>query len=179
METPFIPPTTTGQIEMALGPAFVLVFGWQRFNRPVDVKAVELRARNLLMHSRCSTTAISFFGALLAYQSFLVVSYFFLQLYYPITQKLAEESAQWMALGDFVHGLSAPLVCALVLTMLLPSIPHLKDLELKLRDRLQKMAAIPRQIYDQATALRSSKFRPPAAILSAMRERPEDGMLFL
>src|SRR5437588_6914354 len=126
METPFIPPLLSSRIEVALGALFIMVFGWQRFNRPVHSKGMTFRIRAIAMRSRYSTTAVSFFGAFSVYVAFLLLSYLFLQLYYPAIKPLLENNKQSPGMEQVFKSLSPPLLCALILTILLPSVPYLK-----------------------------------------------------
>jgi hypothetical protein len=132
-------------VEIILGITFITAHAYSRFNIPPS--------------NRSSTTAARYHAAAISY---LVVT-LILYLAFLVTP-------DWMAiiipqapeiLPDAVKKLSVPLLAALFLTVLLPKLPLLAQLDDWLRSRFYYMAAIPYEARRLSAELRKTTFEVP------------------
>ena len=111
------------QYELLIGAVFVVFHAIGRFNTPET--------------SRSGTTAARFHLAETCYVVFFVMAYWFLARSPDLLVKIVGD------IPDEAHGFTSPFLAALCLTLLLPNIPVLSDMDRRARNRLHKIAAIP------------------------------------
>jgi len=123
--------------ETWLGALFVLLHAVTQFNKPPT--------------NRTSTTAARYWAATLAYCA-LLVGFYVLLVVALGTQFFTQE------LGNTVKDLPTPLLAALLLTILLPTLPLLKDFDQWSRHWLQTIALIPHEARRLSTEMRRASF---------------------
>jgi hypothetical protein len=144
------------RIETYVGAAFVAFYGFERFRKPPS----EPGARQMAYHSRATTTAASYYTAVLLYCGIGVFLYGTVLFSPSVFEKIWALVPQ---LGDEVPSAlqqSPSVVVALLLTVLLSKVPALAALDDFVRTRLQHMAAIPYEVRRLAVELKRASFRP-------------------
>jgi hypothetical protein len=133
-------PHTT--IDEILGAAFVLWFAAQRFNTPRT--------------NRSSTTAVRYYTAAIFYCLFGLALYSML-VGFPdlLRQALA---AAGTVIPPWTQQLSSPLLVALLLTVLLPTLPVLGAVDDWIRKTFQGMASIPLEAQLLSAQLQRARF---------------------
>lgn len=110
----------------------VAIFGWSRFNTPKT--------------NRASTTLAQFYLTGFAYVASCLV------LYLLVSRLIAENPSTLSFLGfeaggsSEVASLSAPLLSALLMTTLLPSVPILQRIDRWLLEFFQRLGSIPQEV---------------------------------
>ena len=137
-------------IELLLGTVFVSVHAYDRFNTPPT--------------NRASTTALRYHTAAVSYFSVYLLIYFLISKYPSLLGVLFVDDGSGVAkeAGSVVktlQELSPPLLVALLLTVLLPKIPILSNLDNWLRTNLQERAAIPHEARRMSRELRNAEFK--------------------
>jgi hypothetical protein len=147
-------PTMPLRIQIVLGSLFVLLHAVHRFNTPPT--------------NRSSTTAARYYGASLVYGALLVVTYL-LFVFSPLLAALARTGAhlseEWTT-----YSLSDPLLIALLLTILLPTLPILEPLDEWIRKGLRTMAAIPHEAKRLAAEMRRAPYTVPKTVQQRVRD---------
>lgn len=144
------------RVETYIGAVFVAFYGFERFRKP----PAEPGARQTAYPSRATTTAASYYTALVLYCGIGVLVYAGLLFSPSLLEKI------WILvpqLGDEVPAAlqhSPSVVIALLLTVMLPRVPVLASLDEFVRTRLQHMAAIPYEVRRLAVELKRATFRP-------------------
>jgi hypothetical protein len=141
------------QIEILLGCLFVLLHAVHRFNTP--------------MTNRSSTTALRYYAATGTYGGLLITTYLVAvlsPLFVEFVKTGAHVNEEWAA-----HVVGQPLLIALMLTILLPTLPILEPLDEALRKGLQRMAAIPHEARRLAAEMRKARFTVPVAARQRVR----------
>src|SRR5262249_15222274 len=134
-------------IEVILGALFVLLNAVHRFNTPPT--------------NRSSTTAARYYGATLSYGLLLIGTYL-LFVFFPFLVEKAQVGAHVPKEARWAGELSEPLLIALLLTILMPTLPILEPLDDWIRKGLQNMAAIPHEARRLAAEIRKAPFAVPA-----------------
>jgi hypothetical protein len=145
-----------GKVETYAGALFVAFYGFERFRKP----PAEPGARGLTYASRATTTAASYYTAVILYCGIGVLLYGTLLFSPSVLEKIWELVPQ---LGNEVPDAlrhSPSVVVALLLTVLLTKVPALAALDDFVRVRLQHMAAIPFEVRRLAVELKRAGFRP-------------------
>ena len=145
-----------GKVETYVGALFVAFYGFERFRKP----PAEPGARGLAYASRATTTAASYYTAVILYCGIGVVLYGSLLFSPSVLEKIWALVPQ---LGSEVPSAlqqSPSVVVALLLTVLLTKVPALAALDDFVRVRLQHMAAIPYEVRRLAVELKRAGFRP-------------------
>lgn len=127
---------SSSMLYVLVGSVCIVAFGIERFNTPPT--------------NRSSTTAHRYYLAATAYVAFGLVAYAFL-VRFPTLLGQAFPSLQG-ALGN-----SPELVAAVALTVLLPRVAFLSNLDESFRKRLQVMASIPAEARQLAAELRKAR----------------------
>ena len=130
-------------VNIAVGLVFIVVYAGNRFNTPPS--------------NRASTTAARFYTAMFSYCAVGVVFYFLL-INYPALLRFVGQGAGKDLPPSLMGSQSAPLVAALLLTVLLPKLPLVSTVDMKVLNQLHAMAAIPRQERDLAAELSLAVF---------------------
>ena len=138
-------------IDTVLGLVFILVYAIDRFNTPPT--------------NRSSTTAVRYYTGALFYCLFGLLVYSVL-VKWPHLTGVALQGDQ-NAIPSWAKNLSSPLLVALMLTVALPKIPLLSAADEWIRDRIQKMAAIPYEVRVLGAQLRKADF----SVAGETRER--------
>src|SRR5262249_22442682 len=143
-------------VEIALSAVVILVFAVERFRAlPTDPKDGGMPYRI----SRSTTTAASYYTALSLYGAIALGVFAFLLLSPQALDRLVETAP---GIGEAIPAWapqSPPLLVALILTVLLPKIPLLSNMDEWFRRRLQRMAAIPHEVRRLSAELRRTPFR--------------------
>lgn len=144
-------------IDFVLGTFLVGLYATDRFNTPAS--------------NRSSTTAARYYTAAALYLGVATGVYALLLFGFP---QLANQWAPTVIEGlPWAKDLSAPLLVALLLTVSLPRVPILSNIDEWIRKNLQHMAAIPYEVRRLSAALRKAPFHVPAE----RQEEIRSGML--
>lgn len=143
------------KLETYVGAAFVAFYGYERFRKP----PAEPGARQTSHPSRATTTAASYYTAVVLYCGIGVLVYGTLLFSPSVLEKIRALVPQLGEMPDVLKHSPSVLV-ALLLTVLLPKVPALANLDDFVRTRLQHMAAIPHEVRRLAAELRRATFRP-------------------
>ena len=144
------------KLETYVGAAFVAFYGYERFRKP----PAEPGARRMAYPSRATTTAASYYTAVVLYCGIGVMVYGTLLFSPSVLEKIGALVPQLGAELPDVLRQSPSVVVALLLTVLLSKVPALAVLDDFVRTRLQHMAAIPHEVRRLAVELRRASFRP-------------------
>src|SRR5688572_3171017 len=114
-------------VDLFLGAVFVLFYAANRFNTPAT--------------NRSSTTAVRYYLSLFCYCVVGLVAYIsFVKFPHLLAFLMQGNDA---VVEPWAKQLSSPLLVALLLTVLLPKLPLLSDLDNWVRKQLQEIAEIP------------------------------------
>lgn len=144
------------RLETYVGAAFVAFYGFERFRKP----PAEPGARQAAFPSRATTTAASYYSAVLLYCGIGVSLYGTLLFSPSVLKKIWALAPQLGAEVPSALQQSPTVVVALLLTVLLSKVPALAALDDFVRTRLQHMAAIPYEVRRLAVELKRAPFRP-------------------
>lgn len=144
-----------GKVETYVGALFVAFYGFERFRKP----PAEPGARGLAYASRATTTAASYYTAVILYCGIGVLLYGGLLFSPSVLEKIWELVPQLGAEVPSALQQSPSVVVALLLTVLLTKVPALAALDDFVRVRLQHMAAIPYEVRRLAVELKRAGFR--------------------
>jgi hypothetical protein len=133
-------------LEYLIGGLFVIMYAASRFNTPVTNRSTTTWTRYHLAASMYLGVGLVLYALLAAYHPFQTA----LKHLLPT---LGDELAAKMA-----GQISPPLLAALCLTVLLPKVPYLSDIDAWIRQRLQHMAAIPFEARRVSAELRRAAF---------------------
>jgi hypothetical protein len=145
-------------IDLMLGAVFVVFYAAGRFNTPRT--------------NRSSTTAGRYFAALICYVLVGLVFYATL-VHFPHLFAFALQGDE-AAVTPWAKELSRPLLVALLLTVLLPKLPFLNDLDNWIRKCLQDMAAIPYEVRRLSAQLRKGNLEVPDELQAEVRQKLEN-----
>lgn len=135
-----------------LGLAVVIVYGAQRFDSPV--------------HLRATTTFARYMAAKLFYVASVVFLFVLLAGVLTDPQSVILLLGGGTVPGDVTKETSSmpgPLLSALFLTALLPSLPVLKNIDLWMKMQFQQLGNIPFEIRQLSGRLNQSAFKVPAS----------------
>ena len=144
------------RLETYVGAAFVAFYGFQRFRKPPS----EPGARQMAYPSRATTTAASYYTAVILYCGIGVLLYGTLLFSPSVLEKIWALLPQLGAEVPSALQQSPPVVVALLLTVVLSKVPALAAVDDFVRIRLQHMAAIPHEVRRLAVELKRAAFRP-------------------
>lgn len=144
------------RLETYVGAAFVAFYGFERFRKP----PAEPGARRAVYPSRATTTAASYYTAVLLYCGIGVLLYGTLLFSPSVLEKIWALVPQLGAEVPDALRQSPSVVVALLLTVLLSKVPALAALDDFVRTRLQHMADIPHEVRRMAVELKRAAFRP-------------------
>ena len=128
-------------VDLCLGAVFVVFYAAGRFNTPAT--------------NRSSTTAIRYFLGLFCYCMVGLLGYVAFVKFPHLLAFLMQGDET--VVQPWATKLSSPLLAALLLTVLLPRLPLLSDLDNWIRKQLQDMAAIPFEVRRLSAELRKGK----------------------
>jgi hypothetical protein len=129
-------------VELLFGEVLVLMQSATRFNTPTT--------------NRSSTTACRYYTAIGAYLFVMTVGYYLLSTMPQLLPFTAIGGTE--VLSEELKNLSAPLLAALFMTLLLPRLPILSEMEKWLRTKLQEMADIPGEVRRLSAELRQAEY---------------------
>jgi hypothetical protein len=130
-------------LDIILGVVLVALYAFDRFNTPPT--------------NRSSTTAARFYSTGGLYLCVTIGIYFLLLLGFP--QLLQQWQPEVVQAIPWAKELSAPFLVALLLTISLPRVPVLAGIDLWIRGKLQRVAAIPFEVRRLSNALAQSPFQ--------------------
>jgi hypothetical protein len=143
-------------LEYLIGGLFVVMYAAHRFNTPPTNRSTTTWLRYHMAAKSYWLVGLGLFGLLAVHQPF---------------QALLRHGVGLLGLdaggAEFAERLSPPLLAALFLTVLLPRIPYLHEVDEWVRGWLQKVAAIPFEARRVSAELRKAPF----AVSDAMRLR--------
>ena len=129
-------------VDVLIGAIFVVFFAADRFNTPSS--------------NRSSTTAVRYYTAAIFYCVFALLLYSVVMKYPHLLQALQQQPG--LEIPAWAQTLSAPLFVALLLTVLLPKLPLLSNVDDWIRSRLQYIAAIPHEVRRLCAQLADARF---------------------
>jgi hypothetical protein len=142
-------------VQIVLSAIAIVVFAVERFNTPpADPRAGIVPYRI----SRSTTTAASYYTAVSLYGAIAVAVFAFLLLSPKGLDLLAQMGPGVFSTIPTWARQSPELLVALILTVLLPKIPILSDMDEWFRTRLQRMAAIPHEVRRLSAQIRRAPF---------------------
>ncbi|MEO8428340.1 MAG: hypothetical protein ABI651_14615 [Verrucomicrobiota bacterium] len=148
-------------IDVGLGAVFIVFYAAGRFNTPAT--------------NRSSTTAGRYFLALFCYCLVGLVFYTTL-VQFPHLLAFVMQGNE-ASVDEWARQLSSPLLVALLLTVLLPKLPFLSEVDNWIRKQLQNMAAIPYEVRRLSAELRQGKLEVSEELQADVRQRLENGGL--
>src|ERR1051325_6265690 len=128
-------------IDLLIGVAFILFYSSNRFNTPNT--------------NRCSTTAGRYYVALVLYC--LAGLLFYLALVHFPNLVTFFVQGEGGVVPDWAKELTTPLLVTLLLTVLLPKLPLLSQIDSWIYKELQYMAAIPYEVRRLSAELRKAQ----------------------
>lgn len=136
-------------IELLFGSIFIIIHAYTRFNTPPT--------------NRASTTAVRYHTSAASYFSIYLCIYYILTKYPSLLQMFSVSGAGEISGGpggmiEKFQTMSPPLLVALLLTVLLPKIPLLSNIDKWLIKHLQELAAIPYEVRRLSRMLRDTDF---------------------
>jgi hypothetical protein len=152
-------PASAVNLDYLIGGVFVIMYAASRFNTPATNRSTTTWIRYHLAATMYLGVGLVLFGLLAAYRPFQTA----LRHTLPV---LGLDGAA----SEAAAGLSPPLLAALFLTVLLPKVPYLSDVDAWIRQRLQHMAAIPFEARRISAELRKAVFTVPDSIRSRVSE---------
>ena len=145
-------------IDFVLGVIFILFYAGQRFNTPST--------------NRSSTTAGRYFASLFLYCLVGIAAYVVLVKFPHLMAFLLKDNKD--AVPGWASELSSPLLIALLLTVLLPKLPFLSNIDQWICQQLQNVAAIPWEVRRLSAELRNDKLELSADEQSLIRQQLQD-----
>src|SRR4051812_28140750 len=142
----------------------VAIFGWSRFNTPKT--------------NRASTTLAQFYLTGFAYVASCLV------LYLLVSRLIAENPSTLSFLGfeaggsSEVASLSAPLLAALLMTTLLPSVPILQRIDRWLLEFFQRLGSIPQEVKRLSNQILSAELALTSRGQQAFQRELDDAIGF-
>jgi hypothetical protein len=142
----------------------VAIFGWSRFNTPKT--------------NRASTTLAQFYLTGFAYVASCLV------LYLLVSRLIAENPSALSFLGfeaggtNEVANISAPLLAALLMTTLLPSVPILQRIDRWLLEFFQRLGSIPQEVKRLSNQIFSAELALTPRGQEAFQRELEDAVGF-
>jgi hypothetical protein len=144
-------------IDLFLGAVFIMFYAAGRFNTPAT--------------NRSSTTAIRYFLGLFCYCVVGLVAYIsFIKFPHLLAFLMQGDDA---GVEPWAKQLSSPLLVALLLTVLLPKLPLLSQLDDWTRKQLQEMAAIPFEVRRLSAEIRKGKLNVTDELETSVRRKLE------
>jgi hypothetical protein len=141
-----------------LGIGFVVIHAYVRFNTPPT--------------SRSLTTAGRYYAAATAYVLATVLLYLVLAMSPELLDYFSGSAGS--AISQEARDLSAPFFVALLLTVLLPKVPYLSDMDKWLVGFLQDVASIPYEARRLSSVLRKAVFQVTPEVQEAVAEELKD-----
>jgi hypothetical protein len=138
---------------VVFGAVIVLVCSLQRFNEPRT--------------NRSSTTRVRYVLSMTSYCVVILLVYVVLLRSPTLARRLLSgtEGDEW------VKELSAPILSAFLLSVLLPKVPMLNQCDRWLQERLYDLAAIPFEVQRLSAALEDAEFRVPSKLQDDVQAR--------
>jgi hypothetical protein len=146
-------------LDYLIGGVFVIMYAASRFNTPATNRSTTTWVRYHVAATMYLGIGLLLFALLAAYQPFQTAVRHML----PVLGLEHDAS-------EVVTRLSPPLLAALFLTVLLPKVPYLSDVDAWIRQRLQHMAAIPFEARRVSAELRRAAFTVPDSVRSRVSE---------
>jgi len=143
-------------VEIALSAIAIVVFAVERFSIPPSDPAGGEAPYRI---SRSTTTAAAYYTAVSLYGLIALGVFAFLLLSPQALDRLVATSPDLANSVPPWARQSPPLLLALILTVLLPKIPVLSNMDEWFRSRLQRIAAIPHEVRRLSAVLRRAPFR--------------------
>jgi len=120
--------------DLFLGALFIVVYALERFNLPPT--------------NRAKTTAVRYYSTALLYCCIFLAFYLLFVQFPSLLDYVLAMAGDKGREVDGQEGHSVSVVAAMMLSVFLPKMPGLFELDKKLRDSLQKLAAIPKVARD-------------------------------
>ena len=149
---PFIQNLRDHWIEYLIGSTFIFAYARSRFNTP----PAQFAAGDWpipLLPTRYSTTPAQYRLYFTLYLSVLLTT-FFLFSYSPALFNLTK----FLELTPAMKNISAPLLVALFLTILLPTVPYLAQMDEDLRKFFWEQASVPKETLALRDTIKSATF---------------------
>jgi hypothetical protein len=137
----------------------ITLFAMDRFSTPSE--------------NRASTTAVRYYSAAFTYIGIYWIAFFVIKKY-PVFINLVSnnmEMGNGAALPQWMTESPSTLVVAILLSILLPKIPLLSDLDAKLKTLLQKMADIPYETRRFSKEIHAAPFSMPEHLRQGLHDR--------
>jgi hypothetical protein len=141
-------------VEMLLGSLLIFIYASERFNTPRS--------------TRSCTTALRYYCAMLAYLLVYLLAYYFLSKYPVLLNFLIPENDPELQI--FSEDASTAILVALILALLVPKVPMISELDVRLRRFLHRLALIPYEVIRMSKDIQSREFTVPEAIRDQVQE---------
>jgi hypothetical protein len=145
---------TMNSPEMLLGSLLIFIYASERFNTPPS--------------TRSSTTALRYYSAMLVYLLVYLLAYYFLSKYPLLLNFLIIENDP--ELRKISENTSTSILVALILALLVPKVPTISELDVRLRRFLHRLALIPYEVIRMSKDIQTRGFFVPAAVSDQVRE---------
>jgi len=133
-------------IEILFGAFLIVIYAWERFNTPSTV--------------RTSTTAGRYFAASFIYLLIYLVTYYLFTKYPNLPESIKIDPAILEGL-PIEPGDSTPVFIALLLSLMVPKIPLISQIDNRLRRFLHRLAAIPYEAIRLSKEIQQANYLIP------------------
>ncbi len=149
-------------IEVLFGAVLIVIYAAERFNTPGSIRA--------------STTAGRYYAAAIVYLLIYLATFYVFTKYPKMLDYFDIDMAALNSSG-IKPGESSVILFALLLSLLVPKVPVISDLDSRLRHFLHRLAAIPYEALRLSKEIQSSRYEIPLQGRDALvRELQEQGL---
>jgi hypothetical protein len=140
--------------EMFLGSLLIFIYASERFNTPTS--------------TRSSTTALRYHSAMFVYLLVYILAYYFLSKYPVLLNFLLLENDP--EVQKISENTSTSILVALILALLVPKLPMISELDVRLRRFLHRLALIPYEVIRMSKDIQTRGFAVPDAVSDQVQE---------
>ncbi len=148
-----------GTIELLFGSLLIVIYATQRFNNPPAI--------------RSSTTAGRYYASVTTYLLIYLATFYVCTKYPKLLEFFAIDTTDLNA-----HGVSSNqsniILGALLLSLLVPRIPIISEVDKRLRRFLHRLAAIPYEAIRLSSEIQSSRYEVPPQLQDALYSELEN-----
>ena len=146
-------------IEVLFGAFLIVIYGAERLNTPATIRA--------------STTAGRYYAASFVYLLIYLATFYVFTKYPRLVELLNLDGAEVGATGIDPGGSTTVLV-AVLLSLLVPKVPVVSDVDARLRRFLHRLAAIPYEAIRLSKEIQHSRYAVPAVSREALIQEMEE-----
>lgn len=144
---------------LILGALLIVIYATERFNTPRT--------------NRASTTAAQYYSAAAIYLLIYLLTYFVFSKY-PHLLKVLIDDAELQQRMQQLDAENTPILVAMILSLLVPKLPLVRELDLRLRVFLHRLASIPFEAIRMSKEVQGMRYEIPPSLLPELRQEMED-----